>query len=109
LIVLMDLATVREEDEAMNVNVAEVPGTLAEALDRLAGARERVVLTRRGKRIAALVSVQDLELLEQMEDQADLEAARRAKAEGGKPISLEKIMAELSIRPAKKSSKRTKE
>jgi antitoxin (DNA-binding transcriptional repressor) of toxin-antitoxin stability system len=108
LIALAESATVRKEDKAMNVNVAEVPGTLAEALDRLAGARERVVLTRRGKRIAALVGLQDLELLERLEDQADLQAARQAKAEGGKPIPLEKIMSELGIRPAKKAGKRSK-
>jgi prevent-host-death family protein len=40
----------------------------------------RVVIERRGKEVAALISVEDLRLLEMIEDQIDLEAARKALA-----------------------------
>jgi prevent-host-death family protein len=40
----------------------------------------RVVIERRGKEVAALISVEDLHLLEMIEDEIDLEAARKALA-----------------------------
>ena len=54
---------------------------LAEMVNRVAYAHERVILERRGKNVAALVSIEDLELLELMEDRTDLEAARKALAD----------------------------
>jgi len=45
--------------------------------------RERIVLERRGKDVAALVSLEDLELLEELENRMDLEAARAALKEPG--------------------------
>ena len=42
---------------------------------------ERVVLTRHGRRVAAVVPIEDLELLEQLEDAADLDAVREALAD----------------------------
>lgn len=45
---------------------------------------ERVVLHRRGKDVAALVPVEDLRLLEELEDRIDLEAAREALKEAEK-------------------------
>jgi len=41
------------------------------------------VLERHGKAVAALVSVEDLELLEDLEDRLDLEAVRAAREEPG--------------------------
>ncbi|MBI4860608.1 MAG: type II toxin-antitoxin system Phd/YefM family antitoxin [Candidatus Riflebacteria bacterium] len=59
-------------------------------VNRAAFGKERVVLTRRGKTLAAIVPVEDLERLEELEDQLDVEKARRriadAKARGEEPI-----------------------
>jgi len=41
---------------------------------------DRVLIGRRGKDVAALVPVEDLRLLELLEDQIDIAAARRALA-----------------------------
>jgi len=41
---------------------------------------DRVIIERRGKDVAALVRVEDLRLLEALEDQLDLNAARKALA-----------------------------
>jgi prevent-host-death family protein len=81
----------------MNVSIAKVRNNLADALNRAAYAGERVILERRGKPVAALVSMGDLELLEQLENEADLKAVRKARKEGGKPIPLAQIEAELGI------------
>ncbi len=54
---------------------------LADLVNRAAYAKERVGLTRHGRRVAAIVSIEDLALLERLEDRIDLDAARAALAE----------------------------
>ena len=49
-------------------------------MNRAAFGGERVVLTRHGKRVAAVVPIADLELLESLEDAVDLDEARAALA-----------------------------
>jgi len=82
----------------MNVSIAKVRNNLADALNRAAYGGERVVLERRGKPVAALVSMDDLELLEQLENEADLKAARKARKEKGKPVPLASIKARLGMK-----------
>jgi prevent-host-death family protein len=72
---------------------ADFSGTL----NRVAFQGERVALERHGKTIAALVSADDLQLLEALEDRADLAAVRRALKEGGRPEPWEKVKAELGL------------
>ena len=69
----------------------------ADIINRVTYRGERVVLERRGKSVAALVPVQDLELLEALEDKLDVAAARAALAERGPNISWSKLKAELGI------------
>jgi prevent-host-death family protein len=66
---------------------------LADILNRVAFKGERVVLHRHGKNVAAMISVDDLELLEELEERLDLEAVRRARAEGGARIPWERLKA----------------
>jgi PHD/YefM family antitoxin component YafN of YafNO toxin-antitoxin module len=47
---------------------------------------ERVLLERHGKPVAGLVSAEDLQLLEALEDRIDIKAAKAAMKEPGKPI-----------------------
>lgn len=82
----------------MNVSIAEIRDKLADAINRVAYAGERVVLERRGKPIAVLVSVDDAELLEQLENDADLKAVRKARKEKGKPVPLAKVKARLGMK-----------
>ncbi|HEX3659345.1 MAG TPA: type II toxin-antitoxin system Phd/YefM family antitoxin [Pirellulales bacterium] len=82
----------------MKVSIAHVRNNLADALNRAAYAGERVILERRGKPVAAIVSMDDLELLEQWENEADLQAVRKARREKGKPVPLEKVKARLGMK-----------
>ena len=68
----------------------------SDTLNRVAYTGERIVLRRRGKDIAAIVSVEDLKLLEGLEDRLDLEAARKALREKGS-IPWKKLKAELGL------------
>jgi len=82
----------------MNVNIVTLRSNLADALNRAAYAGERVVLERRGKPVAAIVSMGDLELLERLENEADLKAVRKARKEKGKRVPLEKVKARLGMK-----------
>ena len=72
----------------MNLSIAEFQNNPIDVLNRVSDAGERVVLERRGKPVAALVSIDDLELLQRIEDEMDVKAAREALKEPGR-ITLE--------------------
>lgn len=74
------------------VTVSKVPTAL-----RRAARGQRVIVQRRGKDVAAIVPLADLEMLERLEDGADLAAIREALAEGGEPIPWEKVKADLGL------------
>jgi len=57
------------------LSIAEARNGLAEAINRVSYGGERVVFARRGKPVAALVSPDDLALLQRLEDAEDLRAA----------------------------------
>jgi prevent-host-death family protein len=71
----------------------------ADVVNRAAYGKERVVLTRRGKGLAAVVPIEDFEILEKLEDRIDLEDARNALRESVKKgtVSWEKIKRELGL------------
>jgi prevent-host-death family protein len=81
--------------------VSKAREDLADMLNRVAYGHERVLIERRGKNLAALVPVEDLELLEMLEDKVDLEAARKAlaevKAKGGKLIAWKDIKKKVGL------------
>ena len=72
----------------MQIAVKDFRDDMADPINRAAYGGERVILTRRGEGIVAMVSMADLELLEQLETQADLKAALKARKEtGGVPLA----------------------
>ena len=70
-------------------------------LSRVTEKGERIVLHRGGKNIAALIPVEDLTFLEELEDRLDAEEFRAAKEEwereGRKTIPWEKVKADLGL------------
>lgn len=71
----------------------------ADTINRAAYGKERVVVHRRGKDIAAVVPIDDLRLLEELEDRIDLADARAALAETKKKgaKSLDVILKDLGL------------
>lgn len=82
-------------------STSEARGQLSVILNRAAFGKERVVLTRHGKPLAAVVPVEDLGLLEELEDRLDVEEAQRIEAEaraaGEKPVPLEEVKLQLNL------------
>lgn len=85
------------------VTTKEARDQLSELVNRAAYGKERIVLTRRGKGVAALVSLDDLLALEQMmrriEDESDIAAAHKALDEAKRKgtIPWEKVKEELAL------------
>ena len=81
------------------VAITDARDDFADIVNRVTYRGERVVLTRRGKRLAAIIPVEDLELLERLEDAADLEEIRAALAdpENATPIPWERVKGDLGL------------
>lgn len=73
----------------------------SDLVNRAAYGKERVILTRRGKILAALIPAEDLDLLEKLEDQLDAEDAKKAlrkfRRSGGPAIPWEKVKKNLDL------------
>ena len=82
------------------LTTVQVRAQLSEVINRAAFAKERLFLTRRrGKRIAANVPIDDIDLLEELEDKIDIEEARTSLAEAKKKgtLSWEKLKKDLRL------------
>ena len=79
------------------LNATEARSDFAEILNRVSYGGERIILHRRGKDVAVLVSVEDLKLLRKIEDRLDNEAADKALKEPGR-IPWGKLKKELGLR-----------
>jgi prevent-host-death family protein len=81
-----------------SMTVSEARDRLADVIGRVQFGGERVVIEKRGKPVAVVVSVEDAAFLEEIEDRIDLELVREAKEEmarlGGKTYSHEEVFAE---------------
>jgi len=80
----------------IHLAASELRKDLADALNRVAYRGERILLQRRGKNVAALVSKEDLALLESLEDHSDVVAALKALDEP-ETIPWEKVREELGL------------
>jgi prevent-host-death family protein len=81
------------------LDATQARAQFTDTLSRAAYGKERIRITRHGKELAAVVPIEDLELLEALEDRIDLEDARAALAETKDQgtIPWEKIKADLGL------------
>jgi PHD/YefM family antitoxin component YafN of YafNO toxin-antitoxin module len=80
----------------INLPTTQVSENFEATLDQVVLERERIILQRNGKAVAALVSIEDLEILAELEDELDLEAAQEALQEPG-TVSWESVKASLGL------------
>jgi prevent-host-death family protein len=84
------------------LNITEARKQLAAIIDHAHTEHEPVYLTRRGRRVAAVIDADDLEvILELAEDMADIRAAEAVRAEmkatGAEPIPWDEVKADLGL------------
>ena len=80
-----------------SVAMTEARDDLAELVNRATYGGERVIITRRGKALAAIISAEDLAFFEELEDANDVRAIETALAEGGEPIPWEQVKRDLGL------------
>ncbi|PSQ70779.1 MAG: prevent-host-death family protein [Bacteroidetes bacterium QH_8_67_23] len=82
-----------------SVSTTDARSRFPDVVDRAAHDKERVILTRRGEAVAAVVSLDDIEALEAVEDRLDLEMAREAleEAEGKEHVRWDDLKRELDL------------
>lgn len=79
------------------LTISEARLRLGDLVSKASFKGERITINRHGKAAAVLVSTQDAELLEQLEDRLDLAAARKAMKEGGPSIPWEKAKKDFGL------------
>lgn len=79
------------------INTMDAKEQFADLITRVSHHKERVILTRRGKEIAAIVPLEDLQLIEESEDKHDLREAIDAlkEARNTGTITLEQLKEEV--------------
>ncbi|MCF8044339.1 MAG: type II toxin-antitoxin system Phd/YefM family antitoxin [Desulfarculaceae bacterium] len=77
------------------ITTSDVRKKFSNIINRVAFGDESFVLTRRGEPIAAIVSLKELTLLQEIEDQIDIEDAWKAKQETGEPVPWDELKKEL--------------
>ncbi len=79
------------------ISTADARKHFADLVNQVAYGKEPIVLTRRGREIAALVSMDELELLRQIEDHIDIEDAKKALADPGDNIPAKEVWKQLGL------------
>lgn len=79
--------------------ISEAREEFATIVNKVAFGGERVRLTRHGKAVAAVVPIEDVEFLEDLEDEIDAELAREALADpaNANPIPWEEVKRSLGF------------
>lgn len=72
---------------------------LAEIINKVAYGAKHIIFTRRGRKMAAIVSIEELEFLEALEDRIDIEDAMKALKDIKKngAVAWEKVKSDLGI------------
>lgn len=80
------------------MGISDARDHLSELVDRARYTEERVVLTKRGREVGAIISIDDLNLLEILEVQLDIKEARRVLAGSqGERISYVELRKKLAL------------
>jgi prevent-host-death family protein len=84
----------------MTFTTVEARKQIGEVINRAAYGKERVILTRRGKPVVAVVPIEDMETLEALEDRLDIEEAHKVLADVEKEgaVSFNEVKKKLGLK-----------
>jgi prevent-host-death family protein len=79
------------------IEATKAKDTFGDTVNRAAYGKERIIVTRRGKPLAAIVPLEDIELLESLENEADADDVRLAREEAarGEVVAWDAVKAEF--------------
>ncbi len=83
-----------------DVSLANARSRLGDLVSQVSYRHDRIVITKHGRPVAAIVPAHDLELLEELEDRSDIEAAKASRAGARKrgTVPLRKVLRDLGLR-----------
>lgn len=83
----------------MSTPTVKARNQFSEIINRAAYGKERVILSRRGKKVAAMVPIEDVEALDALEELMDIHDARKALKEAKRKgsITLEALRKKLGF------------
>ena len=81
----------------ITISAVEARKNFSDIVNKVIYGKESVILTRRGEGVAALVSMDELKLLQQIEDYIDIEDAYKALAEPGCNIPAQEFWRQLGF------------
>lgn len=87
----------RRDGMYKTITTADARKNFADIVNQVAYGTEPVILTRRGQEIAALISIEELRLLQKIEDHIDIEDANKALDEQGDNITAEEFWKQLGL------------
>jgi len=96
--------------ESNSIDVSVARDSMSDTINRVSYGKERIVIRRHGRDLAALVPIDDLRFLEDLENRMDLEDARAALAEAEKEgtIPWEEVKKQLKGKRLKGKGERIK-
>ena len=83
------------QDHNPHISASALRAGISDAIGRVSYAGERIIIEKNGKPAAALISVEDLALLEALEDARDLALVEARRDE--ESASLEEVKARLGL------------
>ena len=86
----------KKGDTMTTISMSEIRLKLSELANRVIYGGERVVVEKNNKPAFAMVSMEDMELLQRLEDEIDIKAAEEALKEGNF-TSLDELVKELGL------------
>ena len=79
------------------ISTADARKDFADIINQVSYGSEQIMLTRRGKEVAAIISVEELKLLQKIEDYIDIEDAQKALSEAGDNIPAKEVWQQLGL------------
>jgi prevent-host-death family protein len=82
-----------------DISIADLRARLGDLVTRISYKHDRVVITKHGKPVAAIISASDMEKFEELEDWNDIQAIRAGLKDAKKhgTVPLETVLRELGL------------
>ena len=81
-----------------SLSIRKMRETLSDTMNVVAYRGERIIVKRRGKEIAAVVPIADLDVLRKMEDKMDLKILKAELKKKNQSVPYDKVRKELGLK-----------
>ncbi len=79
------------------MTTSEIRRIFSNVVNKVAQTGERVIIRSRDRDVAAIVSIEDLKLIERLEDEIDVEEAKKILADNETPVPWDEAMKQLGL------------